>query len=106
MKIPSPNDVTPTIVDVKDVFKPQPKFTQEQLQKAFDAVSDEEHWKNPIHVEMTDKLLPFENGLVSLKDLVDAAIIHFTGGAPTFTSLGNGMYVGEAVGYYVSCPEY
>ena len=106
MKIPSPNDVTPTIVDVKDVFKPQPKFTQEQLQKAFDAVKDEEHWKKPIHVEMTDKLLPFENGLVSLKDLVDAAIIHFTGGAPTFTSLGNGKYVVEAVGYYVSCPEY
>jgi hypothetical protein len=106
MKIPSPNDVTPTIVDVEDVFKPQPKFSQEDLQMAFNLVKDKEHWKNPIHVEITDKLLVTENGLVSLKDMVDAAVIHFTGGVATFTSIGNGKYLVDAVGYYVSCPEY
>ena len=85
MKIPSPNDVTPTEADTESMFKPYTKFSQEQLQNAFDAVKDEEHWKNPIHVEITDKLLLSANGLVSFKDLVDAAIIHFTGGATSFT---------------------
>ena len=92
-------------VDPLTLFKPQPKFSKEDLHMAFDLVKDKEHWKNPIHVEITDKLLIRDYGMVSFKDLVDAAIIHFTGGAATFTSIGDGKYVVDAVGYYVSCPE-
>ena len=93
-------------VDPLTLFKPQPKFSQEDLQMAFNLVKDKEHWKNPIHVEITDKLLVTENGLVPFKEMVDAAVIHFTGGVATFTATGNGKYVVDAVGYYVSCPEY
>jgi len=88
------------------MFNPQRKFTQGDLQMAWDLVKDKEHWKNPIHVEITDKLLLTENGLVSFKDMVDAAVIHFTGGVAIFTSIGDGKYVVDAAGYYASCPEY
>ena len=82
------------------------KHTQENLQMAWDLVKDKEHWKNPIHAEITDKLLLTENGLVPFKDMVDAAVIHYTGGVATFTSGGSGKYLVDAVGYHVSCPEY
>ena len=94
-------------VDPLTLFKPQPKFSQEDLQMAFNLVKDKEHWKNPIHVEITDKLLPTsEGGWANFKDMVDAAVIHFTGGVATFTATGNGKHEVDAVGYYVSCPEY
>ena len=104
MKIPSPNDVTPTEVDVKDIFKPQPRegFSRELLLKTFASVKDKTNWKKAVYAEFKNEMIEgFE-----LKEIVREAIIYVTGSIPSFEYKGRNTYIVRADGYYVGCPEY
>jgi len=65
-------------------------FTQEQLDAAFTSVQNAEHWKLPVDAVIQD----------SERDLVRAAIIHFTGSVPTFKRVSTGGLLVRAAGYY------
>lgn len=68
------------------------KYTQEQLEQAFDLVADKKHWKNPINA-----VIPLESD----QALIREAVIHFTGSVPTFVRTSKGIKV-TANGYYLT----
>lgn len=72
-------------------------YTQDQLEKAFKAVQNKEHWKNPIDSCCRDADL-----LVTI-----AAIRHFTGTETEYFNLGNGWFQVRADGYRAGpCGDY
>lgn len=69
------------------------KFSRQEMEKAFRAVQDKEHWKNPI------------NSCVRAEDVevTKEAIVYFTATEATLgENLGNGWYKIMAPGYYLS----
>lgn len=69
----------------------QTKFPREQMEKAFQAVQDKKHWKNPI------------NSCVRAEDVevTKEAIVYFTATEATLgENLGNGWFKITAPGYY------
>lgn len=71
------------------VGHPSHQYTQEQLDTAFSAVQDDEHWKNPIDAFIKE----------SARDITDVAIQHFTATLPNFQRMGNGWLRVTATGY-------
>ncbi len=65
------------------------KFTQDQLDEAFKAVSDQDDWRGPIcaDIQATEVLV------------VAAAITHFTGTVTELTYLADGMVEVRSIGY-------
>jgi hypothetical protein len=70
------------------------KYSQEQLDQAFELVKPDTHWKAPV-----DALI--EAGQV---DIVTIAIVHFTGCVPNMEPEGNKVRV-TSVGYWVAMGE-
>lgn len=69
---------------------------KEQLEKTFDLVKDDEHWKNPIK-----KILP-EKG--TDRELLTEAISFFTSTLPVFTDgwdVNGSTLLVEAEGYFL-----
>jgi len=67
------------------------KYTQEQLDRAFDMVIPSTHWKDKINAVISQ---PFD------QNLIKEAVIHFTATVPTFTELKNGTVRVKALGYW------
>lgn len=67
------------------------KYTQKQLENAFDIVADSSDWKAPIQAEIPR----CQHDL----NLLTEAVIHFTGTIPTIKPVGSNRYLIEAVGY-------
>lgn len=67
-------------------------FTVEELEAAFDAVKDGEHWKNPIDAEVG----------ADMQDVLDKAIPWFTGTTAAFHQVEGkeGMIRVTAPGYF------
>lgn len=71
----------------------KPEYTQEQLKEAFDTVCSKQHWKLPIDTTIENADL----------NLIEYAIIHFTGSVPTFTPImGTAVVRVQADGYYIA----
>ncbi len=67
-------------------------YTVHELRGAFDRVQDKTNWKNPIDAVI----------LTKDQDITRAAIIHYTGSAPSFGRIdGNNLRV-LAAGYYIA----
>jgi hypothetical protein len=64
-------------------------YTQNQLEAAFDKVSNKFDWKNPIDYCCLANDLP----------VIVAAIQHFTGTETEFKSLNDGYYSIKSIGY-------
>jgi hypothetical protein len=64
-------------------------YTQDELQAAFDKVKPDSHWKDPINATIR----------ASDRDVVEAAIIHFTATEPKFTVEGAYTLRVRAAGY-------
>lgn len=75
------------------------RFSDEQLRAAFESVQNKSHWKKPVNAVIATPTATHQN-------LLTEAVIHFTGGAPSFQDLGSGRTRITAPGYYKSCPEY
>lgn len=71
---------------------PGTKYTQEQLEAAFNKVKPDSHWKNPISKVIP---MPTEEEL----DCIREAVIHFTGSIITTQNRGDHMHI-YAPGYY------
>lgn len=65
------------------------RYTQEQLQRAFDAVANPQDWKAPIEAVIES----------SAWQLTKAAIVHFTATQPTLKANDDGRFVVTAPGY-------
>lgn len=69
-------------------------YSREQLKEAFDLVCNKDNWKYPIKSECR----------ADQRDIVLQAVIFYTGGAPTFTPIGNtDRFKVEGPGYYAIC---
>lgn len=68
------------------------KYSQEELEKAFEEVSEREDWKAPILKYVEDKT---EEEL----KLIRAAVIHFTATSPEIQRVGPRRHRIEADGY-------
>lgn len=67
------------------------KYTQEQLEQAFNLVKDKTNWKNPIKAKV-----PLDTDI----ELITEAVIHFTGGSPEIVQRKTHYQV-SASGYYL-----
>ena len=65
------------------------KYTQSQLEQAFQKVQNKNHWKGPI-----DSYIQAHE-----RDLISAAISHFTATQANFTIQSNGWLRVKAKGY-------
>lgn len=65
------------------------KYTQEQLENAFQKVQNKEHWKNPIQTWIPVKDL----------EITEAAIKHFTATDMVLGTINNGLAFIWAKGY-------
>jgi hypothetical protein len=68
------------------------RYPVEQMDKAFKLVQNKEHWKNPINAVIAAKD----------RDVVDEAIIYYTGSVGAFTPMKGGKLRVRADGYYIA----
>jgi hypothetical protein len=66
-------------------------YSRNQLKVAFEKVQNKDNWKNPINSNINK----------NKKDVIEKAIIFFTGSVPKFESNLNGLSV-KADGYYIA----
>ena len=67
-------------------------FSEAEMNAAFSAVQNKENWKYPIEAEIE----------ASEMAVTAEAIIFYTGGAATFSTLAGGKLLVRAPGYYAS----
>ena len=70
------------------------KYSQKQLDQAFDLVKPDSHWKDPINALIEE----------DQADAVSIAIIHFTGCVPTIEPEGDKLRF-TSVGYWEAMGE-
>lgn len=71
------------------------RYTVDELRATFDLVADKKHWKNPIKtkpLELTDTQI----------ELINEAVIFFTGSVPHFEYHQNGKVSVTARGYFLT----
>jgi hypothetical protein len=69
------------------------RYTAKELDAAFSLVADEDDWRLPVC-----KVVPADAD----RELISAAVRHFTGGAAEFKSQPDGAVLVTADGYYLS----
>jgi hypothetical protein len=77
-------------------MKASDKYTEKQLEDAFNLVSNSANWKYPIDISLPN----FSAASVD-RELIKEAVIFYTGSVPTFTEYENRLVV-KADGYYIA----
>lgn len=67
------------------------RYSEAKMREAFTKVQNKKNWKLPIHARI--------EGDVD-RDLIQAAVIYFTGSVCEFTDLPSGEVLVDAAGYY------
>ena len=71
---------------------PKERYSREEMDVAFSYVQDSEHWKNPLTALIPNEML----------DVVEQAVIYFTGSVVFVTPLDEHCSMVEAAGYFLT----